>query len=229
MSRANPVADAATAALRDLLLRGRYQPGDRLPAERQLAAGLGLSRPTLRESIGRLTEAGVLESHRGSGTYVASVPLDAVFAVRLQLEPYASRLAAVERTDAQSRRLGVLVKALADQIDEPDAFSLTDLEIHRTIATASGNPVLQDLLERLTELTQISRSITSARLDTRRGALGDLRRVIRAVRRRDADAAAAAMEVHLRSVQDAGANLAPRDRRILPATRHAGELDTIEG
>jgi GntR family transcriptional regulator, transcriptional repressor for pyruvate dehydrogenase complex len=218
---ATSVADTATAAVRDLLARGRYQPGDRLPPERTLADGLGLSRPTLREALRRLTEAGLLESRRGSGTYVAEIDLDAVFAVRLQLEPYAASLAAAKRGSADVQRLSRLAKALPGQIDDAAAFAATDLEIHRTLAEASGNPVLCDLLDRLNELTQLSRAITSVSHDARRATLRDLRLLVRAVRRRDADAAAAAMEAHIDCVREVAAKLEPPDRRIRPALHEA--------
>jgi GntR family transcriptional regulator, transcriptional repressor for pyruvate dehydrogenase complex len=208
------VADTATAALRDLLARGRYQPGDRLPSERTLAEGLALSRPTLREAIRRLTEAGLLESRRGSGTYVAEIDFGAVFAVRLQLEPYAARLAAIERSPADMRRLLELVKALAYAIDDAAKFAATDLEIHRTLAAAGGNSVLAELLEHLTELAQLSRSVTSLSADTRRATLRDLRALVRAVRRRDPEAAAAAMATHLEFVRGTAARLGPADRTI---------------
>jgi GntR family transcriptional regulator, transcriptional repressor for pyruvate dehydrogenase complex len=211
------VADTATAALRQLLARGHYRPGDRLPSERELAEGLGLSRPTLREAIRRLSEAGLLESRRGSGTYVAYIDLAAVYAVRLQLEPYAARLAAVERGSADVARLTTLVEALPNQLDDAAAFAQTDLELHRTIARASGNPVLCDLLERLSELTQMSRAITSPSLDVRRATLRDLKRLVRAVRARDPDTASAAMEAHIECIRDVAATLARPDRSIRPA------------
>jgi GntR family transcriptional repressor for pyruvate dehydrogenase complex len=211
------VADTACTALRNLLVRGRYQPGDRLPPERELATGLGLSRPTLREAIRRLTEAGLLESRRGSGTYVAEVDLDAIYAVRLQLEPFAARLAAAERSDEDLQRLSQLVKLMPSQLQEAGAFAATDLEIHRTLAAASGNPVLFGLLERLTELTQLSRAITSPAEDARRATLRDMRSLLGAVRAREGGAAAAAMERHIRGMRDIAASLTPRDRRISQA------------
>lgn len=209
-------ADTATAALRDLLARGRYQTGDRLPPERELAEGLGLSRPTLREAIRRLTEAGLLEARQGSGTYVADIDLDAVFEVRLQLEPHAAQLAATHRTEADVQRIDGLLTTLPELMDEPEAFTAIDLEIHRVVAHASGNPVLSDFLDRLTELTHLSRPITSPAPEARRETLRDLRLLVRAVRTRDPDGAAAAMHAHLQSMQAIAARRAPRDRRIAP-------------
>jgi GntR family transcriptional regulator, transcriptional repressor for pyruvate dehydrogenase complex len=210
------VADSAVTALRALLARGQYQPGDRLPPERDLASGLGLSRPTLREAIRRLTEAGILESRRGSGTYVADIDLAEVFSVRLQLEPFAARLAAIERSGDDARRLSSLVRALRDQLDDVEAFSATDLEIHRAIATMSRNAVLVGLLERLTELTQLSRAVTSPARDARLATLREMRQLARAVRMRNPDLAAETMAAHIRSMREVASSMAPPDRRVTP-------------
>lgn len=217
MSMSNSVAETATSALRDLLARGHYQPGDRLPSERELAEGLGLSRPTLREAIRRLTEAGLLEARQGSGTFVAAIDLDAVFAVRLQLEPFAAGLAAERRTKGELERLNTLVKALPKLLEDPAEFTATDLELHRTLAEASRNVVLRDFLDRLTELTNLSRPITSPVPDARRTTLRDLRKLVRAVRDRDSDGATAAMVAHLESMRAIAERRTTRDRRISPA------------
>ena len=50
-------------------MRGELRAGQRLPAERELAAQLGLSRPSLRESIRALIALNILESKHGEGTY----------------------------------------------------------------------------------------------------------------------------------------------------------------
>ena len=59
--------------IEELILRGILRPGERLPSERELADKLGVSRPSLREAIGELAEAGLLVSRAGSGVFVAEV------------------------------------------------------------------------------------------------------------------------------------------------------------
>ena len=144
-------------SLRALIARGQYRPGDRLPPERVLAKGFGVSRPTMREAIRRLTDAGLLEAHQGSGTYVAEVNFEEVFAVRLYLEPYAARLAAKSRTSAELDRLRALVKRLEGHLDSPEDFAAIDFEIHALVANAARNSVLLDVLSRLVEVAKLSR------------------------------------------------------------------------
>lgn len=215
----NSAVDSATAELRRLIARGRYQAGDRLPPERALADELGVSRPTLREATRRLTDAGVLAPRQGSGTYVAEIDLDNVFAVRLQLEPHAAALAAEHRSPEHLARLRALVRELAGAQDDPDAYAEADLAIHEVVAEAAGNPVLVDVLARLTELTRLTRAVTATDRAARASTLRDIRRLVRAIRQHDATAASQAMYDHLSAMRGT-ANAGPwRDRRPLPADR----------
>ena len=67
------LSSAVTAQIEKLILRGILHPGERLPAERELAERLGVSRPSLREAVAELQAKGLLASKAGSGIYVADV------------------------------------------------------------------------------------------------------------------------------------------------------------
>ena len=60
--------------IEDLLLRGRYKAGDRIPPEAELVNSLGVSRVTVRAGLARLVERGVLERRQGSGTFLVRPP-----------------------------------------------------------------------------------------------------------------------------------------------------------
>jgi GntR family transcriptional regulator len=60
--------------MEDLLLRGRYKAGDRVPPEAELVDSLGVSRVTVRAGLARLVERGVLERRQGSGTFLMRPP-----------------------------------------------------------------------------------------------------------------------------------------------------------
>jgi GntR family transcriptional repressor for pyruvate dehydrogenase complex len=200
-----------------MIAGSRYWPGDRLPAERQLAEQLSLSRPTLREALGVLAKAGILVQRHGSGTYIVGIDVDEVFAVRLRLEPFAAELAAANRSDEQLQALGDLVSELADEIDDPLAFTTVDRRIHRLIAEAAGNGVLLDHLERLGDLTRLSRAITGPSLDVRRETLDYMRELNDSIAAADGRRAAAAMAGHLE-----GARATAQDT----LRAHAEEPDT---
>ena len=62
------------AHVRELIERGALKPGDRLPAERDLATRIGVSRPTIRAGLRTLAAMGVVRSRHGSGTYIPAGP-----------------------------------------------------------------------------------------------------------------------------------------------------------
>lgn len=209
MSQPN-VVDEAVLALRRLITAGPYRPGSRLPSERDLAAVLAASRPTVREALRRLAEAGIVETRRGSGTYVAAVDLNEVFAVRLRLEPYAAGLAAEARHPNDLAELKVLLRELKAKLADPVAFADVDRQIHEVLARAADNRLLASMLEHLDELARISRLTTSGNTAVRRETLRHMRQVAAAVKAGRASDANEAMEAHLRVVM-AHAESVPSD------------------
>jgi GntR family transcriptional regulator len=67
-----PLYAQAGEALKALVLRGGYAPGDRLPSEIELSQRLGISRPTLREALRHLEEDSIIVRRHGVGTFVAA-------------------------------------------------------------------------------------------------------------------------------------------------------------
>ncbi len=63
--------EACAARLREMILRGEFQPGERLPPERPLAEQFDVNRVTLRSALSRLTDSGLLEVRQGRGYVVA--------------------------------------------------------------------------------------------------------------------------------------------------------------
>ena len=196
--------DSAIAALRRFIAHSEFPPGARIPAERDLAESLGTSRPTVREAIRQLVEAGVLESRRGSGTYVCTFDYDEVFAVRLQLEPFAARLAAEHADESNAIEMMALLLQLEHRQYDAGAFADADQAIHAAIARIGGNRLLLMTLQRLTDLMEVSRAVTATSLRIRTTALQDMRTLIDAIRRGDGPDADRAMRRHLEHVRRGG-------------------------
>jgi GntR family negative regulator for fad regulon and positive regulator of fabA len=153
-----PAAHAERTLLR-AILKGTYPPDSALPAERDLAGRLGVTRPTLREVLQRLHRDGWLEIQHGKSTRVRDVwregglsvlsalvqhggelPANLVpelLEVREALAPAWARLA-VERGPAEVRRLLAGAHALPDTAA---AFAAFDWQLHRGLALASRNPI----------------------------------------------------------------------------------------
>jgi GntR family negative regulator for fad regulon and positive regulator of fabA len=149
----------AEEALVTAILEGTYPPGSTLPGERDLAAQMGITRPTLRETLQRLACEGWLTIQQGKATrvndfwregglsvlgalvrYSEQLPPDFVpnlLEVRLALAPAYTR-AAVESSSV------IVTECLTDSAsleDAPEAFAAFDWTLHYTLTVASGNPV----------------------------------------------------------------------------------------
>jgi GntR family transcriptional regulator, transcriptional repressor for pyruvate dehydrogenase complex len=194
-------ADRAAGGIRALIASGKYGPGDKLPAERDLAQKLSISRPALREGIRRLRSGGVLESRRGAGTYVATVDLDSIFDVRIRLEPLAAERAASRRTAAELAEMRKAVDMMREEFADPERFVRIDASFHAAVAEASGNPILRATLSRLDELMMITRVVVT---DDHHRATGltDVEKVLNAIESQHPGRAAAAMELHIRAIRD---------------------------
>lgn len=195
-------ADRAASGIRALIVSREYGPGDRLPAERELALQLELSRPALREGIRRLRSGGVLESRRGSGTYVAEVDLGGVYDVRLRLEPFAAERAAQCRNDSELAEMAKAVRNMREYLDDSERFNIADARFHSLVAGASRSAVLRGTLDRLSELALLTRTVVAPSERSRKVALSDVERVLVAIERKHPKRAANAMERHILNVRD---------------------------
>jgi DNA-binding FadR family transcriptional regulator len=161
------VIDSAIDRIRELILSGELAPGDRLPAEPELAALVGVSRNSLREAVRALAQAKVLDVRRGDGTYVTSLEprlllggmafvtdllqertLLEVFEVRRLLEPAATGLAAVRIDDETVAELRADLDRMERASDVEELVEL-DIEFHRRIVHAAGNATLESILDAL--------------------------------------------------------------------------------
>lgn len=169
------VADRVLALIDARQLR----PGDRLPAERALALELGVSRTVLREAIARLASQGVLYARQGGGTYLCTHGADAspriaplqpflgvfrsdpeyrydVLEIRHGLEGMASWHAALRATDDDRARIADAFDAMAalHGRHDPAGEARADAAFHLSIAEASHNLVLLQVMRGMFELLQ---------------------------------------------------------------------------
>src|SRR5215831_17476776 len=209
--------DQVVAFVRDLIVRGRLRPGDRLPAERELAVQIGVSRPSVRAGLHALAAMGVVQSRRGSGTYIpagppalGSEPLsflaalhgfssDEMYEARRILEVEAAGLAAERATHAQVATLAEEVAGLFATRDTPQLFFVHDINFHRAVADAAANAIVATLVGMVSAMYYEQRKQTVARASDSdlRDAAEAHRRIYQAIRARDAAAARRAMNDHL--------------------------------
>jgi GntR family negative regulator for fad regulon and positive regulator of fabA len=152
-------AELTERRLLQAVLNGEYPPGNTLPAERELAAQLGVTRPTLREVLQRLAQDGWFDIQQGRPTrvrdywregnlnvlsalvrYSERLPDDFVpnlLAVRLSMAPAYTR-AAVEKDAGQ---VVALLTGYPDLEDSSASFAEADWKLHRGLTLTSGNPI----------------------------------------------------------------------------------------
>lgn len=215
------LATAVVRQIEQLILRGILRPGERLPAERELAEKLGVSRPSLREAIAQLHDDGLLDSRAGAGVFVAEVlgsafspPLVRLFSAhdeavhdyvsfRRDLEGLAAYHAATHGTDTDLAVVNAVFQKMeaAHPKRNPADEARLDAEFHMAIIEASHNVVMLHMMRSMFELLRggvfYNRSVMFKQRVTRASLLDQHRAINDALQARDAEGAKAAIEAHL--------------------------------
>ncbi len=218
VSRSTLPEEIANRMLRQIKEQ-ELRPGDKLPAERQLAQLMNVSRPVLREALRALALMRVVDIRQGDGTYITSLepeqlishldfvfPKDSVALVELLearrvVEAGNVRLAAQRITEADFVELETLVLSLENVIDDPDRFSELDITLHIAVCAAADNFLLLQFMNIVSTLGRVSRERTGGLRSVREAALRDHRQLLEALRAHDPDAAEQAMLRHLDHVE----------------------------
>lgn len=184
--------------LRVYIHNSQLRAGERLPAERQLAQQLGVSRSSLREAMQKLISQGVLFSRRGGGTFLQPekadwtkerliMPLSSLLAedpgyrydvleARMAIEASTAWHAASRASDEDKARLKTCYEAMQDisDRDDPDLAAHADVRFHLAIAEASHNLVLLQAMRGLFDLLQSSVMQSRQKMFTRPEIIGQL-------------------------------------------------------
>ncbi|MGR3541239.1 MAG: FCD domain-containing protein [Hasllibacter sp.] len=219
------LADAVAEQIELLILRGVLRPGERLPPERELAERLDVSRPSLREALARLTDAGLLVSRASSGTIV-SEDLDGgfppalvglferhgeaamdVIAFRRDIEGLAAERAARLGTEGDHEVIDRALAALEGAPRDAMAEAARDAEFHLAIVEASHNTVLLHMMRVMYDMLRrgvlANRRVMFAQATTREALAAQHRAIAAAIRARDPGAARAAAHAHMDYVGEA--------------------------
>lgn len=207
--------------IEESVLNGSLKPGDQLPAERELAQRLGVSRTAVREAVKALREKGLVEAYSGRGTFITNGTTNAarqsfdlmvkigqqegsthLAELRLILEPGIAALAA-ERIEEE--HLGAMREAVAvmeRSQKSPEAYIEADLDFHLALAEAAANPLILSLIDSIVGLLREQRiKIFNVEGGPQRGQVHH-KRILAAVERRDSQMAREAMGSHLVQVRD---------------------------
>jgi GntR family transcriptional regulator, hexuronate regulon transcriptional repressor len=199
------------------LATGQFSVGSRLPAERELAAKYGVSRPTVREAVIALEVQGLVEVRVGSGAHVIRMPgrgdipgfnvtAFELTEARLLFESEAAALAASSVTNEDLAEISALVAEIALENQKPVGSHNADRAFHLAIARATRNAAAYDVIEHLWELRYTSPEAAllheKARTANIKPVVEEHGAVLKALEARDPNAARAAMRTHLSAVLD---------------------------
>lgn len=209
--------------LKTAIVQGKLKPGDRLPSERDLSEMLGVSRTSLREALKLLAASGLVTIKHGQGVYIAEQEQDTyvrkfvdhlfidktkiaeLFAIRKVLEVQAAGWAAEHGTSDQKQMLIDIVLATRAKIkgNQEDLSILAehDSVFHNTLATATNNSVLIDVMYSLLDLLGDSRFQAMQVPSRPHRSLAEHEEVAQAIYMGDTERAKATMLNHLNAVE----------------------------
>ncbi len=212
--------DVVIQQIRELIASGVLKPGDRLPSEKKIEEKLGVPRGPISRAFRRLETYGILKTVPQSGTYVASIGVDALEGLlanvlkledrdfdalvdtRCVLEVYAAELVAQRAGDGEIAELETVQRSIAERIRNGMTSFDEDMVFHLKIAEYSKNPILKSILTLLISdviqlFKEFEKEIGRERVMGRLlSAIEEHRAVIAAVKARDRAAAAQSMRRH---------------------------------
>lgn len=214
------LSDDLVLRIQQLIDTGAYAVGDRLPSIMEMSRRFGVGHPTLREALKKLETLGIVDIRHGSGVYVGkkgetllvSNPIYAgsvskkllidLIEARIPIETQSAALAAVNATEAHLAQMRRLLARAEANLQYDEVLSVTNMEFHRTIAEASGNTVLGQLLEVLGSLFQREQRIILDIYGSRQRDHEEHAAILAALESRDEAMVVERMRAHLEGVRE---------------------------
>lgn len=201
---AAPYSEQAASILRDAILNGRYQPGKRLN-EVELSTGLQISRSPIREALRKLVDEGLVVLRPGRGAYVADFDereIRDLMELRVALDVLGARLTAERATAEDIDRIVQSIESTTAAHKRKGPSPPWSSDVHLLILEASGNRRLRERGAELHAQLHLARFRSGSGPDRANQAHDEHIAVVEAIRRRDPDGAARAMEQHLSHALD---------------------------
>ncbi len=195
------------------------KPGDKLPPERRLEELFGVGRSSIRDAVRRLQAMGLVEPRQGHGTVVCEVsdhsiisPLSSVLVrkcklvaelldVRKIIEPGIAARAAGNASAEQVSKMEEILRRQGKKLERGGSAIEEDTEFHYYLALAANNSVVLRVLDVLMDLLQKSREHSLQLKGRPAKSLAGHRRIVAAIKRKDAAGAESAMRQHLEEIE----------------------------
>lgn len=220
--RLERVADKVAKQLKKAISEGLLGVGDRLPAERELAEKMGVSRPSVREALQKLEVLGLVQTVHGGGTVVRNIterevqtPMEVVIGldkhkvvelteVRACMETWAARQAALGRTEEELDLVRTYLEKMERDLESGKIRAENDVKFHTAIAAAAHNTIFLHLMQSIFQLIAYSIKIYREEVfltqEDQQTIFSHHLRVYKAIKDRDPVAAETAMGDHLRFI-----------------------------
>ena len=214
--------------IQEMVMDGTLKTGDQLPAERDLAETLGVSRTSIREALRALEIIGTIESRQGEGNFISTSmernlfePLSVMFKLhhgssqdilelRIIIETEAAKLAAKRIEKEDMVILDKLIHDLATAKNENESVAI-DKEIHYKIADITGNYLILSVLNAISALMESFIKEARVRIinwqKERNLLLQQHQEICTAIIAKDPEGAAKAMHAHFQTVIESMENL----------------------
>lgn len=215
----SPLYEQVADRLRAFIDAQQLQPGDRLMAERELSARLGVSRTSVRQALTALKVQGLVEIRHGEGVFLSREPRDVIstlaseiagsevdhpmiWEVREGIEAQAARLAAARRDDGDLDAMRTALDEMAASIAAGDDGIEGDRDFHRAVVEAARNPLLSKLMAELAEMVDRTSAASLTHAGRPTVSLEGHRAILDAIADGDGDAAAARMRAHVETSRE---------------------------
>ena len=218
--RANSVANQIVIQVREALFEGRFQPGDLLGSEKDLAAQFDVSRITVRDALRTLETMGIIEIRvgAGGGARIAQGNLDyysdalsiqfklsgitehEVLDLQIAIEGAAIELAALNRSQADLDKLVGLLDEAERLLDDPAVFTQSGQKFHLAIVEASGNRAFIAQFKALRYVVW-SKNAKRAKREIALNVLKIHKNIYKVIKEGDPDSARKLMVTHLESIR----------------------------
>lgn len=217
------ITEEIVAQIRNSIAQGGLKPGERLPAERDMARQLGVSRPSLRQALQVLEHTGFVEISHGQGTFVRDIgeralsdPLCSLlrdsnqiymemYEFRTEIETWAAGKAAENIQASEKKQLKRIVNQMKARIVKQQSCYDLDTEFHLTIAKASNNSIYFQVANTIFylfgEVTRLSHEQIYNSAKEQNALYEEHLSIYRAIDNKDATAARKQMSRHLKRTE----------------------------
>lgn len=213
-----PLAERVADQIAGLIADNKFQKGEKLPNEFQLAEAVNVGRGTIREAIKILVSRNIVEIRRGLGTFVSEKtgltddPLGLSFIedksrlvldlmeVRKMIEPDIAALAAKRASEEDVEKIRQACAAVEEKIYQGKEFVTEDIEFHEVIARSSKNQVVPNVIPVIHSAIEVQIQVTNAKLTEK--TIVTHRAIAEAIAKRNPEAAKEAMQEHMQYNQE---------------------------